>query len=96
MDSITIHNFLSIREAGRLGLSLVQLANYIKAMNFMIVTPIGLTKYVITKVRQWKDMLDFLVLQMDDFDVILGVDFTVHTKVGIFLHYNGLIIYGGE
>lgn len=41
-------------------------------------------------------MLDFLVLKMDDFDVILGVNFSIHAKVDIFYHYKRLIICGGE
>ncbi|CAA6667814.1 unnamed protein product [Spirodela intermedia] len=57
---------------------------------------IGLARQVKTWMGVWEDKLNFLVLQMDDFDIILGADFTIKAKIGIFLHYNDLIICGGD
>ncbi|CAA7403247.1 unnamed protein product [Spirodela intermedia] len=33
---------------------------------------------------------------MDDFNIILCIDFVVKSKVRIFFHYNNLIIYRGD
>ncbi|CAA6672111.1 unnamed protein product [Spirodela intermedia] len=86
VDSGATHNFLFEKKASRLRLKFVQTSNRIKAINSE------------TQMGIWEDKLNFLILQMDDFDVILGVDFTkkVKAKVGIFLHYNGLIICRGD
>lgn len=83
-------------EACRLELRLVQSANCIKVVNLAAITPFGLARGIATKVSQQQDMLDFLILQMGNFDVILGADFAVCAKVGIFMHYNGLIICKGD
>ncbi|CAA7398858.1 unnamed protein product [Spirodela intermedia] len=40
----------------------------------------------------WKDKLDFLVLWMENFDVILGADFAVKAKPRIFFNYNSLLL----
>ncbi|CAA7403164.1 unnamed protein product [Spirodela intermedia] len=41
-------------------------------------------------------LVNFLVLWMNDFDVILGANFTTKVKARIFFHYNGILICGGK
>ncbi|CAA7404633.1 unnamed protein product [Spirodela intermedia] len=96
VDSRATHNFLYERKASSLQLKLTQTSNKIKAINFEAQSSIGLARQVKTWMGVWEDKLNFLVLQMDDFDIILGADFTIKAKIGIFLHYNDLIICGGD
>ncbi|CAA7389527.1 unnamed protein product [Spirodela intermedia] len=77
VDSKATHNFLSKREVSCLRLRLVQINNRIKVVNSKPQASVGLAP-----------QLDFLVLWMDNFDVMLGTDFVVKANVMIFLHYN--------
>ncbi|CAA7407297.1 unnamed protein product [Spirodela intermedia] len=96
IDSGDTHNFLSKKEAHNLGLSLVHTNNKIKAINSEAQTSIKLAQHVKTQMGTCEDQLDFLVLRIDDFDVILRANFTTIVKVRIFLHYNDILICGGE
>lgn len=89
------HIFLVAREARRLNLKLSTATNRVKTINTAVTTMAGLSKGVTTRVGQC-EQLDFLVLQIDNFDAILGADFVVKVNVGIFLYCHILIIYGGE
>ncbi|CAA6670242.1 unnamed protein product [Spirodela intermedia] len=90
------HNFLSKKEAHCLRLNLVHTNNKIKTINFEVQTSVRLAQHVKTQMGTWEDQLDFLMLQMDDFDVIFGADFATKAKARIFLHYNGILICGGK
>lgn len=65
-------------------------------VNITVTTMVGFAKGVTTRVGQWCEQLDFLVLQIDDFDAILGADFAVKAKLRIFLYCHELIIYEGD
>lgn len=77
MDSSTIHSFLIAREAQRLNLDLTKVTNHMKIVNVVIATPMGFAKGVVREVRCWYGHLDLLVLQIDNSNAILGVDFVV-------------------
>ncbi|CAA6661112.1 unnamed protein product [Spirodela intermedia] len=52
--------------------------------------------FLLEKEAPTLDQLDFLMLRIDDFDVILGADFATKAKARIFLHCNGILICGGK
>lgn len=85
MNSGATHNF-----------KLTIATNYVKTMNIVVATLMGLTKGMTTRVGWLCDQLDFLIFQIDDFDAILGVDFVVRAKIEIFLHCHRLIICRGD
>lgn len=96
VDLGATHSFLAVREAQRLNLHLSPAANCVKMVNTTTTTTTSVAKGVFTRVGQWRNQLDFLVIPIDNFGAILGVDFTLKAKVGIFLHYHSLLIYGGD
>lgn len=44
------------------------------------------------EVGEWKGQIDFLVVPLDDFDIILGNEFFVQAKVGPFPFLRGLLV----
>lgn len=96
VDSGATHSFFVAREAQRLNLKLLAAANRVKMVNIVATTTTDLTKGMIIRVGQWCEQLDFFILQMNYFDSILGANFVVKVKVGIFLHYHRLIICRGD
>ncbi|KAA0056627.1 RNA-directed DNA polymerase-like protein [Cucumis melo var. makuwa] len=46
-----------------------------KAMNSVALPIIGLVKRMVIKLEGWKGPVDFVVVKMDDFDVVLGMEF---------------------
>ncbi|TYK07555.1 RNA-directed DNA polymerase-like protein [Cucumis melo var. makuwa] len=46
-----------------------------KAMNSVALSIIGLVKRKVIKLEGWKGPADFVVVKMDDFDVVLGMEF---------------------
>ena len=52
-----------------------------KAMNSVALSIIGLVKRKVIKLEGWKGPADFVVVKMDDFDVVLGMEFLLKHQV---------------
>ncbi|KAK4391962.1 Transposon Ty3-G Gag-Pol polyprotein [Sesamum angolense] len=74
LDSGATHNFVADREIQKLGLTLAQHSSRIKAVNSEA-KPIQGMACVELKVGAWTGQCKLLVVPLDDFDVILGMDF---------------------
>ncbi|KAA0039656.1 Asp_protease_2 domain-containing protein [Cucumis melo var. makuwa] len=46
-----------------------------KVMNYVALPIVGLVKRTLIKLGGWKGPVDFVVVKMDDFDVVLGMEF---------------------
>ena len=91
MDSGATHNFVAMRESERLGLNLKEDTSHIKAMNSKAQKIQGIAKNVAVHVGNWKGKCNLLCVQLDDFDLILGVDFFLKAKVALLPHLGGLM-----
>ena len=91
MDSGATHNFVATRESERLGLNLKEDTSQIKAVNSKAQKIQGIAKNVAVQVGNWKGKCNLLCVQLDDFDLILGVDFFLKAKVALLSHLGGLM-----
>ena len=77
VDTGATYNFISEAEAKRLGLKLQKDAGRMKAVNSKALPTAGLAKQVCVRMGTWEGLIDLIVVKLDDFDVILGMDFLV-------------------
>ena len=92
VDSGATHNFVSTKEAARLGLKLAKDDSKLKAVNSQAQETHGMAKNMTIQMGDWKGTIDFLSVPLDDFDFILGIDFFQRAKVALLPHLNGLLI----
>jgi len=81
VDSGATHNFISEQEARRLELKVEKDAGKMKAMNSEALPIVGVSKRVPLQVAEWTGNGDLVVVRMDDFDVVLGMEFLLEHKV---------------
>ncbi|KAL0352155.1 UNVERIFIED_CONTAM: Transposon Ty3-I Gag-Pol polyprotein [Sesamum calycinum] len=91
LDSGAIHNFVADREIQKLGLTLAQHSSRIKAVN-LEAKPIQGAAGVELKVGAWTGQCKLLAVPLDDFDVILGMDFMLLANAMVMPYLNGLFI----
>ncbi|KAA0053506.1 uncharacterized protein E6C27_scaffold190G00630 [Cucumis melo var. makuwa] len=75
VDSGATHNFITEVEAKRLNLRWEKDAGRMKAVNSAALPIIGLVKRTMIRLGGWSGLVDFVVVKMDDFDVVLGMEF---------------------
>ena len=75
VDSEATHNFVSTKEAARLGLKLARDDSKLKAVNSQAQETHGMEKNMAIQIGDWKGTIDFLSVPLDDHDFILGNDF---------------------
>ncbi|RVW30894.1 Transposon Tf2-12 polyprotein [Vitis vinifera] len=92
VDSGATHNFVATKEAARLGLKLEEDTSRIKAVNNKAQKIQGVAKNVPMQIGDWKGMCSLLCVPLDDFDLILGVDFLLRAKVALIPHLGGLMV----
>ncbi|GJV02083.1 putative nucleotidyltransferase, ribonuclease H [Tanacetum coccineum] len=75
VDSGATHNFVADDEAKRLGINVAKGSRTIKAINSPAKAIHGVAKDVLAKIGEWEGTIDFSVVPMDDFKVVLGLEF---------------------
>ena len=90
------HNFISEGEAKKLSLKLEKDSGRMKAINSKAFTTAGVAKQVLVKPSSWQGRVDFVVTQMDDFDVVLGMEFLIAYHLILMPAVNSLMIMGGD
>ncbi|KAA0060672.1 uncharacterized protein E5676_scaffold580G00130 [Cucumis melo var. makuwa] len=81
VDSGATHNFITEAEARRLGLRWERDSGKMKAVNSIALPILGLVKRTTIKLGGWRSPVDFVVVKMDDFDVVLGMEFLLEHQV---------------
>ncbi|KAA0035830.1 uncharacterized protein E6C27_scaffold403G001300 [Cucumis melo var. makuwa] len=81
VDSSATHNFITEAEARRLRLRWEKDLGRMKAVNSVALPIVGLVKQTMIKFGGWKCHVDFVVVKMDDFDVVLGIEFLLEHQV---------------
>ena len=92
MDNDATHNFVATREASMLGLKLEKDTSRIKAVNSKTQKIQGVAKNVPMQMGDWKGTCSLLCVPLDDFYLILGVDFLLRAKVALIPHLSGLMV----
>ena len=75
VDTGATDTFITPEEAKRCGLQVNKDCGQMKAVNSPAFAICGSSKKVMTKLGPWEGGIDFTVSPMDDFDVVLGLDF---------------------
>ena len=92
VDSGATHNFVATSEASSLNLKLVKDDSPIKAVNSKAQKIQGIAKDVLLQVGEWKGKINLLCVPLDDFNLILGIDFFLKSKAALIPHLGGLMI----
>ncbi|CAL8092009.1 unnamed protein product [Prunus armeniaca] len=75
MDIGASHNFMSMQESKRLGCRVSKEAGSMKTVNSTAKPIDGVACGVELHIAAWKGVADFFVIPMDDYDVVLGMEF---------------------
>ena len=75
LDTGANRNFLEAKEARRLGVRYTKDRGWLKAVNSAPSATYGVARNVKVKLGQWTGLLDFFVIDMDDYKMVLGMEF---------------------
>ncbi|KAK2981822.1 hypothetical protein RJ640_010339 [Escallonia rubra] len=75
VDTGATHNFVTMEEAKRLGLKVVGGGGWLKSVNTNAKPLQGAARQVEMCLGSWRGLVDFSVAPMDDFKVVIGLDF---------------------
>ncbi|KAL0416167.1 UNVERIFIED_CONTAM: hypothetical protein Slati_3448600 [Sesamum latifolium] len=94
IDIGATHNYLASAEVERLGLVLEKGVGRVKAINSAAQPIAGVAKSVLIKVCPFKGKTNLYVVVMDDFKVILGLEFLRDTRTAVLPHVDSLLMMG--
>ena len=92
LDTGATHNFVAEGVAKKLGLRMERSFSKLKAVNSEA-KPIQGTAAVCLKVGDWEGECSLMVLPLDDYDLILGMDFFRRAKAVVVPHLGGMFIH---
>nr|GFA33688.1 putative reverse transcriptase domain-containing protein [Tanacetum cinerariifolium] len=95
VDSGATHNFVAVDEAERLGINATKGSGTIKVVNSMAKPIHGVAKDAQAKIGEWEGTIDFSVVPMDDFKVVLGLEFLDKVRAFPMPFANSLYILDG-
>lgn len=75
------HNFIGVGETKRLGLKVAKKSGSLKVVNLEACSIHGVTHEVEMRIVAWKSTMDLSVVLIDDFQVVLGMDFYNNLEV---------------
>ncbi|KAK2966449.1 hypothetical protein RJ640_005428 [Escallonia rubra] len=92
VDTGVTHNFITTGEAERLGLNVVDGGGWLKTVNAEAKPLQGTVRRVEMCLGKWKGFVDFSVARMDDFKVVLGLDFLRQVNALVSPYNNAMCI----
>lgn len=92
IDTSALNMFLSNEAAKTLRLHMEPPSHQYKVVNFQDVLAIGVARDVELQVGRWKGKLSFKIISLDDYDLILGLEFFNSARAMIDLRTKSNII----
>ncbi|KAK2981399.1 hypothetical protein RJ640_017987 [Escallonia rubra] len=92
MDTGVTHNFITMEEAKRLGLNVVDGGGWLKTVNAEAKPLQGTVRWVEMCPGKWKGFVNFSVARMDDLKVVLGLDFLRQVNALVSPYNNAMCI----
>lgn len=96
VDTGATHNFITETEAARLGLKITPWDGWIKTVNASARRLGGVAKDVDMVLGARKGPVDFSVAPMDDFQVVLGMDFMRKVSAVVMSSFNSVCIFNKD
>ncbi|KAL2253117.1 UNVERIFIED_CONTAM: hypothetical protein Sindi_0106400 [Sesamum indicum] len=96
IDTGASHNYLASVKVARLELVLEKGVGRVKAINSAAQPIVGVAKYVLIKVGAYEGKTNLSIVVMDDFELILGLEFLRDTRTAILLHVDSLMMMGAK
>ncbi|KAL0331235.1 UNVERIFIED_CONTAM: Retrovirus-related Pol polyprotein from transposon [Sesamum angustifolium] len=96
IDTGATHNYLASAEVERLGLVLEKGVGRVKAINSAAQPIAGVAKSVLIKVGPFEGKTNLSVVVMDDFKLILGLEFLRDTRTAVLPHVDSLMMLGAK
>ena len=81
VDSSATYNFITEAKVKRLRLHWEKDTERMKVANFFVLPIVELAKRMMIKLEGWNKPVDFMVVKMDDFDVVLEMEFLLEHQV---------------
>ena len=94
VDSGATHNFITVAEARRLNLLWKKNTEKMKDVNSTALPVVGVVKRAVIQLGGWSGFVDFVVVGMDDFDVVLEMKFLPEHQVIMMPATRCLVITG--
>ncbi|KAK3033183.1 hypothetical protein RJ639_036975 [Escallonia herrerae] len=96
VDTGATHNYISSTEVERLGLTLEKGCGRVKAINSAAQPVAGITRSVLIKIGPYEGRTNFSVVIMDNFKLILRLEFLRDTKTTVMPCTNSLVMLGNK
>ncbi|KAL0437388.1 UNVERIFIED_CONTAM: hypothetical protein Sradi_0446700 [Sesamum radiatum] len=96
VDTGATHNYLASAEVERLGLVLEKGVGQVKAINSVAQSIAGVAKSMLIKVDPFEGKTNLSVVVMDDFKLILGLEFLRDTRTAVLPHVGSLMMMGAK
>ncbi|CAN6710507.1 unnamed protein product [Malus baccata var. baccata] len=75
VDTGATHNFMTSEEATRLSLRVTKEPGSVKTINSAATPIVGVARNVQVDIGAWKGEIDFTIVKMDDYGVVIGLEF---------------------
>ncbi|CAN6705190.1 unnamed protein product [Malus baccata var. baccata] len=92
VDTGVTHNFMTSEEATRLGLRVTKEPGSMKTVNSTATPIVGVARNVQVDIGTWKGNINFTVVKMDDYGVVIGLEFMDKVRAFPIPFYNILCI----
>jgi len=96
VDSGASHNFMGEDTVRRIGLKFVPVKAQMKIVNSPLDNVLGIAEKVDMTLGEWTGKIDFTIVQIDDYDAVLGMEFMKQFDAMIVPHLRKLYMYDGR